>query len=203
MRRAVGAALLLVAVLGAAACSTSSPAAQQSQLPPSVAPTTPTFSTPAVSTPAPSPSSNAKPLSAFEKDPAVQALRAWADRAARAVNAGKGYGGAALTALETPTFVPLVKNVFASDKGLRYPGPVPFTPIKVASPSATERQLSVCFVAYGFAVDPKTQKPPKKLTLFAANVPMIRSGTGRWRVDHLQTTNSFSCRGVKVALIKW
>jgi len=192
--------VVLCAVIASAAlvACTSSSKPKQTPLGSTSAPST--LTTPAT-TPTPSPTKTV-PLSPFEDDPAVKALRTWADQAAKAFNAGSKFHDPALTALETKSFVPLTANIFRSDKGLRYPGPPPFTPISVKSPASAERDVRACFVAYGFAVDPRTGKAPKKLQLVPQLAQMVNQD-GVWQVNHLLSARDFSCASVKVAMPKW
>jgi hypothetical protein len=190
---------VLVAVLGAAGCSSSSPAAQQSQLPPSVAPAT-TVTTPASSTPPPSPSTSAKPLSAFEKDPAVIALRAWAAQAAKTVNSGH-YTDKALQALMTPALAKTMKHVMGNVVGQHMPGPVPFTPIAVKRISARERYIDACFVTNGFAVNPKTGKHEHSRVVTAIDTG-AHLVDGTWKTDAF-FNGKFSCKGVAIPEPTW
>lgn len=200
MRRAIGAALLLVAVLAAAACSSSSPAAQSSQLPPSVQPTTPAVSTPAGSTPAPSPSSSAKPLSAFENDPAVKALRAWAAQAARTVNSGH-YTDKALQALMTPALAKTMPHVLGDLVGQYMPGPLPFTPTSVKRVSAQERYVEGCMLTNGFGIDRKTGKVMHKRRVQALDAGAHLSN-GVWKADALYNGKT-DCKAVAIREQKW
>jgi len=195
-RMGVVTALLVGAVALGACSSGSSP--KQSPLG-STPPSTPTSSSTS-STPAPSPSTTA-PLSPFEDDPAVKALRKWAAAAAKAFNAGSKFHDPALTALETKSFVPLIAANFKTDSGLRYPGPVPFTPISVSAANAV-RKVHACFVAYGFAVNPKTGKSPRKLQLVPLTAEMVDQGEA-WLLNRLPDDNAFSCTGVRVVTVRW
>jgi hypothetical protein len=186
----------LLAVLFAAGCSSSGSSAKST--PPSVPTSTP-VNTPPTSTPAPTPTTTA-PLSPFEADPAVKALRAWAAQAGRTVNAGH-YDDAALNALMTPTLAKGMKAAFGGEVGHRYPGPLPFTPVRVVVASPTERDVRVCVVVGGYSLNPKTGKPFSKYRVLA-----IESGAqdvgGRWRVSKF-ASGSFSCSGVKIKEVSW
>lgn len=192
--RLVAAALATVGLL-AVGCSGSSGGSGASVGPigastiPSSAPAPTTSS----ATPTPSPSSTA-PLSKFENDPAVKALRAWAAEAARTVNAGK-YTSPALQALMTRNFAATMKNVLGSDVGLRYAGPIPFTPLSVRVVSPTRRDVKMCVVLTGYAVDPRTGKPAAR-TVGPADTSAVLAN-GKWLVSRFDT-GSFSCRGVKI-----
>lgn len=111
-------------------------------------------------------------------------LRAWARQAALALNAGDKFTTSALTALETQSFMPLIRENFANDAGLHYPVPVPFTPVGVIVESATERHINSCFIGTGLAVDPKTGKPREPVKLVALMAQMFFV-SGSWRVNRL------------------
>ena len=145
--------------------------------------------------PTPSPSSSA-PLSRFEGDPGVAALRNWAEVAARTVNSGH-YISSSLRRLMTSTVAKEMKQTMGTDVGLHYPGPIPFTPIRVGVPSTTSRRIDACFVSTGFAQKPHTNEPAKKLKV----IPVRTTETltrGRWLLSALLSTGSFSCSGVDV-----
>lgn len=209
VRLATGAVLLCAALLVAGCTSSKSGAGSTPSVPvtpssPAATSTTPT-PTPTHTTAKPKPKPKPKPVkpsSPFETDAAVVSLRGWANLAARDFNAGHKYRDPRLTAYETASFVPLIAENFASDAGLHYPGPVPFTPVAVHRLSGSERRIDACFVATGFAQNPRTGKPAKPLTLVPLTAQMFLEG-GAWKINRLYDASGVSCSGVKVAMPTW
>jgi hypothetical protein len=195
-------ALVLVAL--SAACSSSGSSSPPSSTlgsttahtPTSVAPTTTSPSTPAASTS----TSAAPPLSKFESDPGVQALRAFAAQAARTLSSGH-ITDPKLDALMTPAFGKLLKSVAGSEVGRIYPGPNPFTPMKVTHITPNRREVDVCWVAAGWSLDPKTHKVAEKYRVAPIAAATTRSGQ-RWLVSQFQQAG-FSCKGVKIVKKRW
>jgi len=147
------------------------------------------------STPPPSPSTSAA-LSHYEGDPGVAALRKWAQTAARTVNSGH-YISAQLRQLMTPSVAKEMKRTMGTDVGLHYPGPIPFTPVRVGVTSTTSRQIDACFVSTGFAQKPRSDKPAKPLKIIAVRTEETMT-SGKWLLSGLFSTDSFSCSGVPV-----
>jgi hypothetical protein len=186
----------LLVVVAAGCTSSSKPSAAP------VSPSTSAVTSPSVSSSAPAPSPTAtKPLSPFEADPAVMALRAWAAEAARTVNTGK-YDSPALDQLMTPAFAKGIKAILGEDVGLTYPGPIPLQPVGVEVTNAHARVVKVCDMYEGFARSPKTKRPARAAKIAAADV-YVASNSGRWLVDDLTLASGFSCKGVKVARPTW
>jgi hypothetical protein len=184
------------ALVALAGC-TSSGADTAASTPPGPLPATSTpttdATTPTPSTPA---SSSSAPLSHFEADPGVQALREWADVAAQTINSGH-YISDRLRQLMTATVAKEMKRTMGTDVGLHYPGPIPFTPVRVGVTSTTSRQIDACFVSSGFARKPRSEKPAKPLKIIAVRTEETQT-SGRWLLAGLVSTNSFSCAGVQV-----
>jgi hypothetical protein len=204
MRRTLGGPAALAVVLAlVAGCSSSGPAAKSASSP-APAPTTPVPTTPASassgSTPAPSPSTS-PPLSRFEADPGVRVLRAWARAAGQTINAGH-YTSAGLRALLTPTVAAEMKQTLGTEVGLHYPGPAPFTPVRVSVTSPTSRKIDICLVSDGFSQKKSTSKPAKPLRIVPVSTQETLTG-GRWRISELLSTTAFSCAGVKVPMPSW
>lgn len=204
-------AVLLGAALVLSACSSgkstatppltvppSADAGQTPANPPSEAPTT---EAPVTPTPSASPRPTAKPLSKFENDPAVKAMRVWAAQAARTVNTGH-YDSAALDKLMTPAFARSMKHVLGVDVGLHYPGPIPVQPLSISVESASHRTIRACSILDGFAVDPVTSKPGRPRDVGSAAIPM-QLVKGRWLVAEFLEAPALSCKGVVVAVRTW
>lgn len=198
MNRTAWAAAALAVVLAAGCTSSDKPSPGPVGASSASAPSSTTA--PSSTSPAPSPS-QAKPLSPFEKDPAVQALRAWAAQAAQTVNAGK-FDAPALDALMTSAMAKSMKTVLGSDVGLLYPGPIPFTPRSVTVVGSTQRTMHVCVVGSGFAQNRSTHRPAGARTVLPIDAAASRV-SGRWLVSKQQTATDFSCAGVRVAMPTW
>ena len=193
--------VLVVSATMLAACTSSGPA-KQSASPSSPAPSTSSVITSATPTPTPTPTpSSTAPLSPFEQDPAVKAMRAWAAQAARTVNSGH-YNDAALSALMTAGLGKTMRHVFNGDVGLYYPGPLPFTPVSVKVVSATERDMRLCVVGTGFAEKRTTHRPAEALKVLPINAAAVLS-SGRWLISKQDTASDFSCSRVAVARPRW
>lgn len=190
----VGVALVATATV-LAACTSSGPA-KRSVSPSSPAPTTTssviTSSTPTPTT-TPAPSSSA-PLSPFEEDPAVKALRRWAVQLAKTINTGE-YDSPALDSLMTAGMKKLMKVVAGTEVGRRYSGPVPFTPVRVTASNASTHDVRICVVAAGFSTNPATGKA-KALKIVPIDAGAVRSN-GTWLVSKFFSSR-FSCKGVAV-----
>jgi hypothetical protein len=202
MIRSVGAAAgALLAAVSLGACSSSAaPAAQQSSSTTTSSPA-PTATT---STASPSPTSSAThppaPLSPYEADPAVRALRVWAAAAARAINAGR-ITSPAFDAAMTAGLRATVRNLTGGEQGHQYPGPLPFTPTRVQVRSGTERDVRLCVLVAGYSLNPRTHKPFDKRRVQAVDAAAVRQG-GLWLVSQFNT-GSFSCAGVRIKEPTW
>jgi hypothetical protein len=178
------AALVLVGAL--VGCSSSDPTVS----PPTAAPQSPSV---APTTAAPSPSVSKAPLSPYENDPAVKALRKFYAAVSKAINA-RNLRLPELDAWSTPRRQLRNAVLFKTELGLRAPGPLPFTPLGVRSNGANSRSVLICAMD-GFNVDPKTGKPTRPRVLLPGQATLVRDG-GRWKVDFLVKAK-FSCAGVR------
>jgi hypothetical protein len=145
----------------------------------------------APTTAAPSPT----PLSPYENDPGVKALRKFYAAAAKAINV-RNLRHPDLVAMSTPKRQARNEVLFKTELGLRVPGPIPFTPVAVRSNGSTSRTILYCGLDEGFSLDPKTGKPARPRSVVPVAASMVRID-GRWKVDSL-TSADFSCVGVKV-----
>jgi hypothetical protein len=145
-------------------------------------------------TPAPAPSS-AAPLSAFEADPAVKALRLEYLGGAKAVNLKNG-DLPELRDSSTQARFERMQALVRPEFGMHYPGPVPFTPLAVSAASAGERRVAMCILGDGWLQDPATGRPtaPRRVTRWTASV--VKQGTA-WKVDAVRAAPD-SCAGVQI-----
>ena len=202
MRRVAAAALMCCLATSVAACSSSGAAAKppSSTPPPTSSSASSSSAPPTTSVPPTPPTSSAPPLSPFETDPAVHAMRVWAVQYARTINTGH-YDSPALDRLMTATVKNNMKATAGSDLGLYYPGPLPFTPIRVTVVSPTVRAVRICAVGSGFAQKRSTHKPAAKRTVVPVDIAATESG-GRWIVSKMYA-GTFSCSGVTVREVTW
>lgn len=194
-------ALAAIAVLGTACSGSSGGSPSESPTAPSSTPPPTTSAAPTTTAPStPTPSPTAAPLSKFENDPGVKALRAFAAQAARTLTSGHAID-AKLNALVTPAFAKVLPGIVETEVGKIYPGPNPFTPVKITSATPTQRNVNVCWVAAGWSLDPKTHKVAEKYQVVPVAVTTTKSGN-QWRVAKFADGN-FSCLGVKIVKQKW
>ena len=147
------------------------------------------------------PSLTATPLaSPFEDDPAVIALRKWAVRLAKNINAGK-IDDPVLDALMTPTVARLINKAFSGSIGHSYPGPLPFAPIQITKKTSTQHNLNICVVSNGFGLDPATGRPAgvRKVLPIDTGADLI---DGHWIVSGFYD-GKFSCDGVQIPEEPW
>lgn len=137
----------------------------------------------------------APPGAPQESDPAVQALRRHYEALARAVNTQK-TDGKALTDSSTVSRQEFLPGIVQSEKGLRYPGPIPFAPVSRRTVTSARQELVLCVMGGGFAIDPGTGRPrePESVTRVLATV--IRQN-GEWKVDSVFDETG-SCDTVQV-----
>ena len=188
VRRLVTGLAALVLVGALAGCSSSDPTVS----PPTAAPQS---SSVAPTTAAPSPSASKAPLSPYENDPGVKALRKYYAAVSKAINARNGRLPE-LDAWSTPRRQLRNAVLIKSELGLRAPGPQRFTPVGVRSLGPDTRSVLLCALNQGFNVDPKTGKPARAREVSPGQATLVRDG-GRWKVDYLVRA-TFSCVGVPV-----
>lgn len=190
-------ALLLATGFGlaVAGCGGSAPKAED---PPSASPTSST-PTPTASATTPSPTPTVRPLSRFEGKPPVKALRTWAKAYGRAVN-DKNRSLSTLVPLSTADGMKRFPRNASDDFGTYFPGPLPFTPVRVRVAGSTSVVTS-CLWVQGWGQDPGTKLPVKKRAIGPADL-VLKKVAGRWKVDQL-LTGSNDCSQVSVKGIPW
>jgi len=199
MRQTVGAVVLVGAVALLAACGgdgespTTSSSTSSSSSTTSSTSTTATPSTTTTTTAAPTKAS--PPLSRFENDARVKAARKWVYEFGKAVNANdKSYEPWLATMSDKA--VKNRGNYIDEDLGLSYPGPAPFTPVKVKKSS-----VDVCIQLQGWALNPKTKQPARPRQVSATTIELVQSKNG-WIVDSMYLAK-FSCAKTKVVGRAW
>lgn len=155
-------------------------------------------STPTV-TETPTPTPTERPLSRFEDEPQVVVARKWAAAMARGINA-KDRSFKAAAPFMTKAGRERVNPDAEPDIGLRYPGPMPFTPTDVTV-NGRRAEVSVCWWALGFALDAKTKRPADKRKIEPATLFVKKEGN-RWKVDDLLSAQG-DCSKVPVKGVAW
>jgi hypothetical protein len=175
------------AVASASSSSTSAPT-------PATPSTTTVAPAPATSAPKPKPTKTLAPLSRFEGEPVVKALRVFAAVSGRAVNANS-LNYKPWLALMTPYGRKTRAYYIKEDLGMRYPGPLPFTPtaVKVTGSTAT---VKACVWVQGWGLNRKTGKPARARRIVPAAFYVRKSG-GAWLFDAM-TIKPSTCSGVSV-----
>lgn len=147
-----------------------------------VTPVTPSSSTSTSSTATAEPSPSVSlPLSPLEEDPAVVALRGYLAGYAMAVNNGGDPQIPEVTRFAAPALVEQMPALMADEKGLRYPGPVPFTPVELQTDTAERKDVALCMYNGGYAVDPATGEPTTPL-VYNGFVAVVDNVSGSWLV---------------------
>lgn len=144
--------------------------------------------------PLPSPSPSPTPLSPFEDDPAVQGLRTYLAAASAALNA-KDLRLPALTAAATERRAALHPDLYATDLGPHYPGPLPVKVLGVRAVSATEKRILGCFVQTGFGLTAPGGTPAQPLEILPAETEMRLEGR-TWKVHSIVGAEGISCAGL-------
>lgn len=194
MRARVGAAACVAALVAVSGCSDgesqTAPVAPGTSRPAPVEPSpTPT---PTAAPPAPSPSPS--PLSPFEGDPAVQALRAYLAASSDAINANN-LQLPALVALSTSRRQQAHRELFAEDLGTHFPGPAPMAVVGVVPVTPSVRDVRVCLLDGGYALDKPGGRPAEARDVVPAVLTMVLEA-GAWKVDDAVIDDGRSCAGV-------
>lgn len=144
--------------------------------------------------PTPTETPTARPLSRFEDQPPVKAARRWAAAVAQDITEGSTNlpRSSRFTTADAATRFPAIT---AEDMGLRYPGPLPFTPTRV-DVSGRSAAVTVCLWAQGWGVDPETGQSEQARTIRPNVLRLVREGRA-WKMDRLEAA-SHSCDGVRV-----
>jgi hypothetical protein len=152
------------------------------------------------SSPSPSPTKTEEPLSEFEDEPQVKAVREFLELSALAVNRGDEQMSNARGVM-TARGADVLPSTIARDVGLYYPGPVPFTPTSVRV-DAKEATVPGCVLADGFAKkNEKAGKPARKRQVIAVNFGLVKVD-GTWKVDSAKP-GALACKGVEVEAVTW
>lgn len=129
----------------------------------------------------------------LEDRPPVKAMRAWASAVRTEVN-NRSSSHAPTRALSTKRGARTIPDAYAQDYGLRYRGPLPFTPLAVEVSGGTAK-VPACVQSSGWAVNGSGLSPQDN-ALSAVTFVLKRTG-GRWKMDRL-TGRQQSCADVDV-----
>ena len=184
--------LLALSLTLVAGCSSDEPLA----VPQSAAPASERPSPSPSRTPSPSPSPSPEPLSAFEDDPAVQAIRAFYVAAARAVNADD-FMLPELLAVSTARRVEINRSTFEDGIGGYTPGPTPFTPVGVQEVAPDRRTVLGCSLDSGWVLTAEGGTPVEPDVVGGGTWEVLLED-GVWKVHRITGAEDVSCDGVPV-----
>lgn len=194
--RRAAASLTLGALLTVSACGgADEPLAQPLTPSPTNAAPSPSAASPAAE-PSPSP---AAPLSPFEGDPAVIALRTFLREAAVAVNAGD-LSLPSLDAVSTEFRTAQTQRTLTEDLGGYVPGPFPLTPLGVEVVSETSRKIPYCTLESGWTLTAKGGPPREAQQVTGGGVASMVLSEGVWKVESLYYDESIDCAGVPLPM---
>ena len=182
---------LLAGVVLLAGCGGDEPAAAPVQ--PVSPSSSPSSASPSPS-PSPTPSPSPSPLSAFEDDPAVQALRAYLVAMADAVNT-QNLQNPALLAVSTARRAGLHQELYGDAFGEHYPGPNPVAVLGVRTASPTTRNVLVCSLEDGHALDRPGGTPTEPADVVGGQFELVLED-GRWKVNRALAAEDVTCDGV-------
>lgn len=131
--------------------------------------------------------------SALESRPQVKAVRAWASAVAREVNS-RSTSHEATRRVTTARAAKRLPRTYASEYGLRYPGPVPLTPVSVQTRGSTAR-VAACVQTSGWGVDGQGVSPEGNV--ITASSFVLKRVRGTWKLDRI-VGRTDSCDGVTV-----
>jgi hypothetical protein len=188
-------AVLLALALTVSACGGED--ADASDNPSKSTSATPTPTPTATSTPTPT----VTPVSPFEDRPQVQALRSWADAAARDVNARqRDFPTARQFQVDTEKVRSDVSVSWREDFDKYYPGPLPFTPIAVSG-SKGESRVTTCVLSQGFSLKRQGGPPAEKREVIPVVFTMAKQA-GAWRLAGI-VGGTADCGGVQIEEAQW
>ena len=194
-RMSVLGAVLVVLALTASACGGDDADASDKPSESNTSSATPT------PTPVATPTPTEAPLSPFEDRPQVQALRSWADAAARDVNARqRDFPTARQFQVDTDKVRSDVSVSWREDFDKYYPGPLPFTPIAVAG-SKGESRVTTCVLSQGFSLKKQGGPPAEKREVIPVVFTMAKEG-GAWRLAGI-VGGTADCDGVQIEEVQW
>ncbi len=149
--------------------------------------------------PSPSASPTTRPLSRFEGRPPVKATRAFAAGIGRAVNKGDDQLRG-MSRLLTANGQAVLPEGAAEDAGLYYPGPLPFTPLRVKT-DGPRSTVVACVMGDGWAQDRASKLPARALNVIPIEFRLVKVD-GRWKIDDAVPTGQ-DCRSVNVKGVPW
>ena len=128
----------------------------------------------------------------------MKALRAWSAAYAKSINA-RDYKFAAARPYLTSSGLALMGAISPSDRGLYFPGPLPFTPTKVTVSGETAVVLT-CAWSTGWAQNRKTKLPAQPRRVDSVQFTLKQSNG--WKLDSAGSTKG-SCSSVSVKGVGW
>lgn len=187
--RPFGTALIAATLLAVAGCSGQEPLATPvTPVTPSAAPTITEAAAPPSAEPTPT------PLSPFEADPAVQALRAHLAAAAAGINA-KNLQTPALKATSTARRLSRLPDIYSEEIKTYFPGPRPVAVLGVKVVSGTAREILACSLEDGFGLDKPGGTPVMPEKVLPLAFEMLLEGRA-WKVHAARSAEGISCAGV-------
>lgn len=147
----------------------------------------------------PTPTPRTRPLSRFEGEPWVEATRAYYAAVARSINEGERDLASARSTMVEGSAADLAP-AYAEDFGTYFPGPVPFTPVRIQD-YGNKKIVFSCEWADGWSLDRETELPalPKDIIATAALVTRV---DGTWLVEDISLADH-DCAQVKVKGVPW
>ena len=93
------------------------------------------------------------------------------------------------------------RSIFQIDLGNEWPGPQPFTPVRVHTTGATAT-VDFCWQIKGWSLDPKTHAPISARREIAPAQFVLKKTHGVWTITTAQG-GSFDCSSVRVKGVAW
>jgi len=196
LRHVLAAPLAAAMLLAVAACGSDDTSAEPA--PQSGSPTT------ASSSPTPTPTASetptTTPLSPYEDNPAVKVLRNWAYLLGKAVPARDAQLRRLNGVLQGQAMTSM-RDAVDSDLGNEWPGPLPFTPVRV-DVTGKRAKIDICFQTHGWSLDPKTHAPVEPDRKVIPAQMWLTKASGRWVIDGYYTS-TITCSEVPVKGVAW